>query len=237
MVRSGVTSRVAAIVWAAAIAFGALLAAAPARAASISVSPIRIDVLAPGNSGTVTLKNDSQQPVNVQIRIFAWSLNNGGDFYAASDDVVATPPVAAIAPGGAATVRIIRTSGAPVAREESYRLVVDEIPDANRQRNFGVAVALRYTLPVFFLDPSASQPKLTWSIRSEGGRRLLTAVNAGDKHIRVSALKLGGTVLERGLAGYVLGHSTRTWALPARASGNRVTAESDAGPVNAPLSR
>ena len=208
----------------------------PASAASISVSPIRADVMEPGNSTSFTIKNDAARTVNIQVRIFKWSLANGADDYAETDDVVATPPVAAVPQGASATVRIVRTSRAPVKGEESYRLVVDEIPDANRVRNIGVNVALRYTIPVFFLSGEAAQPRLTWTVRSEKGKRMLVATNAGDKHLRISALKVGSATVVPGLAGYVLGHSSKKWELPKGASG-AISADSDAGRINASISR
>lgn len=217
--------------------FAYLLLAPLAQAASISVSPIRVDVPAPASSASVSLRNEASQPVNLQIRIFKWVLKDGADFYEETDDVVSTPPVATVPPGGAALVRIVRTANAPVSGEETYRLIVDEIPDANRIRNAGVNIAVRYAIPVFFLNPDASQPKLAWSIRNEGGKRMLVAVNSGDKHSRIATLKLDKTMLHGGLAGYVLGHSTRMWPLPAKASGSRVTADSDSGAINAQISR
>ena len=118
-----------------------VLIAPIAQAASLSVSPIRLDVPAPANSASVTLRNDGSLPVNIQVRIFKWVLKNGEDFYEETDDVVATPPVATIPPGGSALLRIVRTANAPTVGEEPYRLIVDEIPDANRVRNIGVHIA------------------------------------------------------------------------------------------------
>jgi fimbrial chaperone protein len=214
-----------------------VLIAPIAQAASLSVSPIRLDVPAPGSSASLTLRNEAALPINIQIRIFKWVLKNGEDFYEQTDDVVATPPVASIPPGGSALVRIVRTANAPVVGEEPYRLIVDEIPDANRVRNSGVTVALRYAIPVFFLNGDASQAKVAWSIRTISGKRMLVATNTGDKSSRVANLRLDKTVLYAGLAGYVLGHSTRMWPLPAKASGARVLADTDSGPIDAPLAR
>ena len=220
------------------LSFLAFLFLAPiAQAASLSVSPIRLDVPAPASSASVNLQNEAALPINIQIRIFKWVLKDGADFYEETDDVVATPPVATVPPGGSALVRIVRTGNAPVVGEEPYRLIVDEIPDANRVRNVGVNVALRYAIPVFFLNGGASQAKVAWSIRTEGGKRMLVATNTGDKSSRVAKLRLDKTVLYAGLAGYVLGHSTRMWPLPAKASGARVFADTDAGPIDAALSR
>ena len=66
---------------------------------------------------------------------------------------------------------------------------------------------------------------------------MLVATNSGDRSSRISNLRLDQNVIFGGLAGYVLGHSTRMWPLPAKASGARVTADSNTGPIDAPLSR
>ncbi len=210
--------------------------ASSASASSLSVAPIRIDIPEPGNSGSVTIRNEDARATNVQIRVYKWSLADGDDSYEETEEVAATPPVAEIAAGGAVTVRILRSSGA-AATEDAYRLVVDEIPDANRVKNIGVNVAVRYTIPVFFLNADASQPKLEWSLRQDGGKRILDAVNSGDKHIRLNGMSVGGAQLYKGLAGYVLGHSTRSWVLPSRAKATRVVSESDAGRIDATISQ
>ena len=68
--------------------------------------------------------------------------------------------------------------------------------------------------------------------------------NAGDRRIRLAKLKFtdgkGGTAnFGDGLAGYVLGHATRVWAVPANAKGfgagglASISAQSDVGPIDA----
>ena len=85
---------------------------------------------------------------------------------------------------------------------------------------------------MFFLSGEASQPRLTWTVRSVKGKRMLVATNAGDKHLRISALKVGSTTVVPGLAGYVLGHSSKKWQLPRLAP-----PDSDAGRINASISQ
>src|ERR1700674_1645340 len=215
---------------------GSLLLSTSVMAASLSMAPIRVDVIAPGNSSNVTVTNSGAAPVNVQVRIFRWGAKDGQDDYAETENVVVTPPLTTVAPGANFTVRIIRQADVPIQGEEAYRLVVDEIPDANRVRNVGVTVAVRYAVPVFFLAAEATQPQVSWSIqKARGGKRLLVAINNGDKHLRLSALRIGKTMLAAGLAGYVLGHGSRAWPLPTNAGVGPITADSDAGPVNAVL--
>ena len=214
----------------------ACIPATAARAASISVSPIRVDVVEPATGGKVRLRNAAQGPVNVQIRIFKWSSKSGQDDFQETQDVVASPPFAQLPQNGEIEVRILRVSGAKIKGEESYRLVIDEVPDANRVKNIGVNVAIRYALPVFYLEMDATPARVAWNIGTQGGRSVLIATNAGDRHLRIADLAIDGAPITKGLAGYVLGNSTRVFPLPAgHGSGNAISAMTELGRVDAHL--
>ena len=220
----------------ASMALAIMLSSAPASAASLSVSPIRVDIISPANGGKVTLRNASQGPVNIQVRVFKWSLKNGQDDFQETQQVVASPPFAQVPQNGEVEIRILRASGGKTQGEESYRLVIDEVPDANRIRSVGVNVALRYALPVFCLDPDASSSRLSWSLRKGAGGAALVVANAGDKHVRIADLALDGVVIAKGLAGYVLGNSTRVFPLPAgKSSGGAISALTEQGRLDARL--
>ena len=218
-------------------AAAALLTLGNAHAASISVSPIRVDVVAPATGSKVRLRNAAQGPVNVQIRLFKWSAKAGQDDFQETQQVVASPPFAQLPQNGEIEVRILRVAGAKVQGEEAYRLVIDEVPDANRVKNIGVNVAIRYALPVFYLEMDAKPARVAWSIAKQAGRRVLVATNSGDKHLRIADLAVDGAVVAKGLAGYVLGNATRVFPLPAgRGSASAISALTDQGRLDARLS-
>ena len=56
------------------------------------------------------------------------------------------------------TVRIVRTKKEPVAKEESYRLLIDELPAAAGSQGAAVNIALRYSIPVFFTVAATRLP-------------------------------------------------------------------------------
>ena len=220
-----------------------LLGSTLAEAASLSVVPISVDVVRPAAIGTVTLRNRESRPLSAQVRVFRWTQVDGEDRLEPTEDVVASPPIVTINSGADYVVRLERIAAREIAGEEAYRAVIDELPNPNRQRNGAIALVLRYLVPVFFLSPDAAQPRLVWSLAHRGGATLLQAVNGGDKRIQIVDLKLGAAdralMVGKGLAGYVLGHSTRSWVLPAKAgltSGAAVFASSDHGPIHASLS-
>jgi len=219
-----------------------VFASLPASAGNLQVEPVLVDVAAPGAASTVTLRNEGTTPVNAQIRVFKWSLVNGKEHLEPTNDVVASPPSVTLTPKDKYIARIVRVSKQPVTGEESYRLLVDQLPDLSQQKSGTVNLMMRYSIPVFFGAANKKNPTVAWSVATKGNNVTLTANNTGDRRLRISALSLrndSGKTLSfgNGLAGYALGQSTVSWTVPRSsftASGPvTVTAQSDGGPVNA----
>ena len=219
----------------------AMLAATtlPAKAASLQVAPVIVDVPAPGATGTITLRNEGLKPIDAQVRVFKWTQKDGREVLEPTRDVVASPPMVKLGSRSDYTVRIVRLSKAPVGGEEAYRLVVDELPDPARTRNGSVTVVLRHSVPVFFAPADGDRPRISWKTEVRGGQLLVSAENAGGRRIRFANMSVSDGSRQvsfgNGLIGYSLAGSTMTWSRPApRGFGGtiRVAADSDAGPVN-----
>ncbi|MBA8839617.1 molecular chaperone [Ochrobactrum sp. RH2CCR150] len=218
----------------------------PANAASLRVSPVIIDLSAPTAASNIRIWNDAKRPINVQARIFRWSQSNGVDTYTAATDVVVSPPISQLKPGGENIVRIVRTSKSPVKAEESYRLIVDELPDSAQRRSGTVNLVIRHSIPVFFSQPGTPDANPSWSVQRKSGGYQVTVSNKGNKRLRVSDLALQGSggravAQQKGLVGYVLGQSSATWFIPgtggSRGGGSlTISAQSEAGPINAQAS-
>lgn len=226
----------------AALVAACLLFPAPLRAASLQVAPVNIEVQAPGATATLKLRNEGTAPLNAQIRVFRWIQVNGEEKLEPTDDVVASPPMANLAPKADYLVRLVRLSKQPVSAGESYRLLVDELPDPSVRLDRTINVVVRYSIPVFFYAAAATPAKLAWSVDQRRGRLDVSATNLGDRHARIARLtvsdKSGKTLtFGNGLTGYALGRSTMRWAAPpgaGRLSGVvSITAQGDQGPIHA----
>ena len=79
-------------------AFSMLTVCDMSWAASLQVTPVMIEVAAPGAATTVKLRNDGATPLNAQIRVFRWSQVNGEDKLEPTTDVVASPPLTKLSP-------------------------------------------------------------------------------------------------------------------------------------------
>ncbi len=197
------------------MALAATVASASAvQAAQLHVRPVGIQLTAPAAASKLVLTNKGRAPLSAQVRIFRWTQKNGRDVLQRTRMVVASPPLLKMRPMREHIVRVVRLSKTPVQGEESYRLLVDEIPQKKRAGS-GVTFALRYSIPVFFTQAGATPPKLSWSASMRNGRLVLRAANAGQRHDKISKLRvvLNGRArtLHAGLAGYVLGRSARAW--------------------------
>jgi fimbrial chaperone protein len=225
-----------------AAAIASLEAAVPsARAAALRVSPITIDG-GPQANATITLRNQENRTMNAQVRVFRWSQKDGQDDLVPTEDVIASPPIVAIGAKEDYVIRLQRTVGQEPVSEEAYRIVVDELPNPDRQRNGTVAVVLRYIVPAFFFPADATQPRIKWSLEHREGRAFIVAENRGDKRVQLVNLgiKSGNRtmIVGKGLAGYVLGHSIKEWPLSSKLAGLRggtVVAMSDHGALSASL--
>jgi fimbrial chaperone protein len=213
-----------------------------ASASSLQVTPVNIEVPAPGAASTVTLSNFGVEAVNAQIRIFKWVQTNGKDELIPTRDVVASPPAVKMAAGKKSVIRIVRLSKTPAAAEETYRLIIDEVPKPPKPGAAGVGFAVRYSVPVFF-SKSGEDIDLSWKASIAGGQLVLTAANAGGRRVRLASLRVtsaGKTInIGQGLAGYVLGQSSKIWTVKSGAKsiapGGTITilAQGDNGPIEA----
>ncbi len=213
---------------------------ATAEAASIHVRPTGIELQAPAAASVLTLTNKGREMITAQIRVFRWKQVGGRDVLEPTRDVVASPPILRMRPGRENVIRVVRVTKRPVKGEESYRLIIDQIPDKKR-KGVGVVFAMRYSIPVFFHDRGATPPRITWKAARKGRTLVLTASNAGTRHERIAKLKVvngrgKSFVISRGLAGYVLGNSTRVWKVRTRVPMTGVITIKGQG-INGPFSK
>ena len=215
---------------------------AAAQAADLRAAPVVIETLPGSRTTTFTLINDEDRPLKVQVRVMKWSMANGQEALTPATDVVASPPLASLKAKQHYLVRLVRIAKAPPVVEESYRVLVDEIPDPNAIKPGSVQLALRLSLPAFFSDAPRRTAKVAWSVARDGTGTWLIANNTGDRRLRLSDLDLqaDGRALyqQPGLVGYVLAGSETRWALPATLPANgkvAMKAVADTGPLEVAL--
>jgi fimbrial chaperone protein len=215
-----------------------------ASSAQLRVEPVVLELNAPAAAGTLTLRNDEDNEATIQTRVLRWSQTGGVESLEPTTDVVASPPVVKLAPHADYVVRVVRVSKQQVRGEESYRVIVDQLPRTGGGQARAVNLLIRQSIPVFFRARELTVPRVSWELRSEAGKLTVVASNAGDERLRIANLRLKDSAgiavsLGNGLIGYVLGRSSMSWVAqkvpPGFRSGGSisVTADTDKGQTHA----
>ncbi len=217
----------------AAILCGMFLVANAYSASNIMIWPVD-PMIAPKDSATeLWVQNQGTTPAVLQARIVRWEQWEGQDRYQQQQDVVASPPIIQVAPGGKQLFRLIKQSLVPANQEQAYRIVVDEIPQPvdNQSKQLGFRLMMRYSIPLFVygeginVKPDGENrtqvdvSRLRWHVEEQGGQQHLAIRNDGPVHLRISqvGLRQGGTSrsIAEGLMGYVLAGTEQRFPLPA----------------------
>jgi fimbrial chaperone protein len=214
-----------------------IAAVAPASAGSFAVSPVRTTLSAGQSVGSLTVRNEGPEPTVVQLESVSWSQQDGKDVYAPTREILATPPIFTIPPGGSQVVRIGMRRAPDAQRELTYRLFMQEVPPPPKPGVQGLQVALRLGVPVFILPSIAVAPVLQWQVaRTPEGRTRLSVSNHGNAHVQVSSFKLaasgGRAIAAMSVSAYVLPGQSREWVTNAVAPAGtsvRVSAQTDGG--------
>ncbi len=186
-------------------------------ASTLQISPVTVD-LSPGeNASGITLRNPGDTPLYGQVRVFRWDQANGDDVLTPTTDLAASPPLIQIPAHSDQLIRLVRAIPAPPSGEQSYRLLIDELPAPDEPVANGVTIRLRYSVPVF-VEPAgtAGVPVLSWHLMHDNGHWVLRVDNSGSRRAQIAAVQLlDGTGnpydINKGLLGYALAGRGRQW--------------------------
>lgn len=167
----------------------ALLPSTGALAGTLRIAPVRVEVGPKKQFCSLSLSNDGAEPANVQIRGYGWTRDGDGNDLLDRDSGPAVNPSIVSIPTG--ETRLIRCSlpdrAGPV--EESYRLIIDELPGANPEPGT-VKTLLRISIPVF-RAPANAAPVVHWSAaKASDGSPQLSFANNGNRHTQIAAVVL-----------------------------------------------
>lgn len=189
------------------------------NAASIRLSPVSVEILSDQSASSISLYNQSNESSDLQVRVFEWRQNAGQDQLIPTDEIAVSPPFLKLQPNDSYNLRVVRINPVPVSGEQTYRIIIDELPKPidNRKVDQGVNVLLRSSLPLFVVGKDAIT-KLTWSIQQEQNNSSLIINNVGNRHALLSNLTLVDTTANKSYAikvntvnGYILAGKARNF--------------------------
>ncbi|WP_442768461.1 fimbrial biogenesis chaperone [Acinetobacter bohemicus] len=193
-------------------------------AASLQVAPISVAFSPQEKAKEIWLTNTSERPIRAQIRVLIWSQVAGQDQVNPIRDLVASPSITEIKAGEQQLIRIIRIAPQNTAVEQTYRLLIDELPSsAQADAQTGLQLLLQYSIPVFIqpTDSIAMRNGLTLlnQVNFQYQNQQLIVTNNAKSHIRISELTYINPNGERiplinGLVGYALAGQSMRWDIP-----------------------
>ncbi len=189
-----------------------------ARSGEWRVSPVRLELGRNAKSGVVTVFNESDEPLQVQIRAFEWTQDaEGRDRYTKTEDLLFFPRMMIFAEK---EERILRAGiRVPAAKKEkAYRLYLEEIPGPRKDEGVNVAIAIRIGVPVF-VKPLKEDPKGEIGMMGMANGVLTIPVrNAGNVHFVIRSTTVTGKnaegekVFSRDIGGwYLLADASRLY--------------------------
>ena len=198
----------------------ALAASAASAKGQLQARATLVELGVDSVAGRLVLGNTGDAPVSAQLRVFAWSQENGDDRLAPTTAIALSPPILQIPPGGEQVVRVVREGPAPSGRDQTYRIIVDELPDKSKPNAGTVSFRMRYVLPMYVRDAIAKPAALVCRIERQAATAALSCNNSGGRAAQLGASSLLDASghkyeLTPGLFGYVLPDSVRRWPIDA----------------------
>lgn len=166
-----------------------LAIAAPAIAGSFSITPLRAEFSDRKRIEAFTIRNEENNAVVVQTSVQTWTQVDGQDELTPTRDALATPAVFTIPAKGQQILRLALRRDPDSERELTYRVVLQEVPNATPSDFNGLRVSLRLTLPIF-VAPSAKasislHKALAWRAARRDGKLFIAASNSSNEHIQI----------------------------------------------------
>jgi fimbrial chaperone protein len=158
--------------------------------ASISVSPVRLDLSDDHDKDVVRISNQEETSKSYQVEVVAWSqTDERREVYTPTEALLAVPPLFSLAPGEEQLVRIGMIDGADPMTEKSYRVFITEIapPQPDAPTTSGINMRLQIGIPVFVAPNTL--PFSTFELigsKQIGNQLFLQFHNSGNTHVKVS---------------------------------------------------
>lgn len=173
---------------------GVLLTAltAPALAGVFSVVPVRIYMTPRERAVAITVTNEGETEMVLQAEVSTWrQAADGTDEQVPSEDLILSPPILKLAPKARQVVRLARIAQADVAQQQTYRLVIREVPEATPQKDqqLQIPIALALSMPVFITPPAAKR-EVSCQVLRPGAELQVSCGNTGSAYAQVRDVQL-----------------------------------------------
>lgn len=169
-----------------------LLLPAEALSGQWRVTPVRLELDRQAKTGAVTVHNEGNDPLRVQLKAMEWTQDpEGKDRFRETQDLIVFPKIMEVPPNGQRLVRAgIRVP--PAKAEKAYRLFIEEIPAPARESGANVRIAIRFGMPVFAKPPTEEVRGEIGALDLSDGVLRVPVRNPGNVHFRIRSVVVTG---------------------------------------------
>jgi fimbrial chaperone protein len=185
------------------------------------VTPIRLDFDRGSKSGVITVINEGEDKLLVQMKAFEWTQDaEGKDQYTETKDILFFPRIMTL---DQKEERILRagTRMPATTKEKTYRLFIEEIPGPRKTEGVNVAIAIRFGVPIFVKPLKEEAKGVIEKIDLSKGVLSVQVKNAGNVHFIINSVNIKGKnvkgeeVFSKELSGwYLLNNVSRVYTTP-----------------------
>jgi fimbrial chaperone protein len=174
------------------ISFALLLIPSIAFSGEFRVTPIRLEFNRGTKSGVITIVNEGEEKLTVQMKAFEWTQNaDGKDQYTETNDIIFFPRIMTL---DKSEEKILR-AGIKIpatTKEKTYRLFIEEIPGPQKAEGVNIAIAIRFGVPIF-VKPLKEEAKGEIE-KIDLSKGVLNALiqNRGNTHFIINAIVVKG---------------------------------------------
>jgi len=179
------------------LVLGALAAFAPmTEAAEFTINPLQVRLDRTSRASEIVVRNDDSAPLRMQVQAMTWRQDaDGQDQYEPADDLLYFPRAMEIPSGDSRIIRV-GVKATPIAREDTYRVFVEELPPAvpvsAGPPGTSLQVLLRVGVPVFVAPAQADRKAEITRLDLRGARAEWVVANTGNVHLRAEQVELVG---------------------------------------------
>jgi fimbrial chaperone protein len=156
------------------------------------VTPIRLDLGKDAKSSVITVTNEAEEKLNVQMKAMEWSQDaDGKDVYTDTSDIIFFPKIMTIEKKEDRIIRV-GIKALAVLREKTYRLFVEEIPEPKKAQGTSVAIAIRFGVPIFVIPVKEEEKGEIGKIELSKGVLSAVVKNTGNQHFRINSINVKG---------------------------------------------
>jgi fimbrial chaperone protein len=188
------------------------------QAGSYMVKPVRIELSARQLRSTMQIQNVGDDPITIQAHIVAWNAKGAEEILSDNDDILLNPPIFTVPVGHTQYLRLGLRHSPKGAMEETYRLILEQVPGPPKPGFMGINTLLKISVPIF-VKPRVPAPQLAWTLeRVSGGDLRLSVENHGNAHVQIRkfAVTVGGAEtasFAEDAATYVLPNARKEWLI------------------------